>query len=289
MLKKYLSKFTIEILPSVFATVVGAYIVNYYIIPKAREDRPPAAAAALSNPKTPDIGAAKASDAKSSEAKPADAAAETADAPEAASTPARKPADKPVEKAASETKPDKAEASKNAEKNAESRRHTPVREKAAAKTDKAEPPAAAPAPTPVLATVGTAPATDERRDANDLARAAIERLNRSEPKTTQDASRLLERTASAQPAVAPQQPVQQAQPMQQLPPPIVVANPTLENVTPTAEQSRRLRPPGDVPVPLRGDMQANAGERNGRTNVVEDVLSGAKSMFDKVIPRPFER
>ena len=31
MLLKYLSKFVMEILPSVVATIIGAYIVNHYI------------------------------------------------------------------------------------------------------------------------------------------------------------------------------------------------------------------------------------------------------------------
>jgi hypothetical protein len=276
MLKKYLSKFTVDILPSVFATVVGAYIVNYYIIPKAREDRPPAAAAAMSA-KPPESGQAKSPDAK-----PAETSADVVDAPEPAPTPAKKP----VEKASTE-KSDKAEAAKAAaEKAAESRRHA-ARDKAVAK---AEPVAVAPAPTPVLATVGTAPAGD----ANDLARAAIERLSRGEkveaPRAP-EASRVPERTASAQPQSAPVV-LQPAQPMQQLPPPITLSNPNVENFGPSAEraeQSRGPRPPGNVPVPMRGDMQANADDRSGRTNVVEDVLSGAKSMFDRVIPRSFER
>ena len=34
MLKKYLTKFTVDILPSVAATVIGAYIVNHYIVSK---------------------------------------------------------------------------------------------------------------------------------------------------------------------------------------------------------------------------------------------------------------
>lgn len=266
MLKKYLSKFTVDILPSVFATVVGAYIVNYYIIPKAREDRPPATAAAVSA-KPPEASPVK------PDAKPESAA--EPDAPEVAPAPTKKP----VEKASTE-KSDKA---------AESRRHAPSREKAVAK---AEPAAVAPAPTPVVATTGNAPAND----ANDLARAAIERLSRgekAEAPRVPDSARTPERTASAQPQPVPivVPPVQQAQPMQQLPPPIVVSNPSNENL-PSAErseQSRGPRPPGSVPVPIRGDMQANADERGGRTNVVEDVLSGAKSMFDKVIPRSFER
>lgn len=272
MLKKYLSKFTIDILPSVFATVVGAYIVNYYIIPKAREDRPPAPAAAQSAP-APEKAAAK----------PADAAA--VDASEPAPNLAKKAVDKPVEKAATD-KPDTART--ETAKAAESRRHAPAREKAVAKVEpsKAEPVAVAPAPTPVVATVGTAPSGD----ANDLARAAIERLSRGEKAEAvraPEAPRIPERTAAVQPQAAPQPPAQQVQPMQQLPPPIVVSNPSVEDPAPVA-QSRGPRPPGDVPVPMR-EMQANADERSGRTNVVEDVLSGAKSMFDKVIPRPFDR
>src|SRR5947199_9235658 len=43
MLKKYISKFTIDILPSVLATIIGAYIVNHYIATKP--DAPAAAVA----------------------------------------------------------------------------------------------------------------------------------------------------------------------------------------------------------------------------------------------------
>ena len=43
MLKKYISKFTIDILPSVLATIIGAYIVNHYIVAKPA-DAPTAAA-----------------------------------------------------------------------------------------------------------------------------------------------------------------------------------------------------------------------------------------------------
>ena len=277
MLKKYLSKFTVDILPSVFATVVGAYIVNYYIIPKAREDRPPAAAAAMS------AKPIESGQAKPFEAKPAETAVEMMD------TPVSAPTKKPVDKATAE-KSDKADAAKGVEKAAESRRHTPARENAVAK---AEPAAVAAVPTPVLATVGSVPPGD----ANDLARAAIERLSRGEKAEAPrppEAARAPERTASAQPQSAPvilQPTVQQAQPMQQLPPPIVVSNPNPENsqLGDRAESSRGPRPPGSVPVPMRGDMQATAEDRGGRTNVVEDVLSGAKSMFDRVIPRSFER
>ena len=268
MLKKYLSKFTIDILPSIMATVVGAYIVNVYIIPKTREERPPAPAA--QSVPAPDKAAAK----------PAEAAT---------AVDALEPAKKPVEKAAADktdaAKPETAKT--DAVKSAESRRHVPAREKAVAKAEpaKSELPAAAPVPTPAVATVGIAPAGD----ANDLARAAIERLSRGDKA---EAPRMPERTAAVQPPAPASQlpalpPVQQVQPMQQLPPPIVVSTPSVENPQPMerAEQPRRPRPPGEIPVPLATEANADTG----RTNVVEDVLSGARSMFDKVIPGPFAR
>ena len=37
---KYLTKFAMDILPSVAATIIGAYIVNHYIVDQARRGRP---------------------------------------------------------------------------------------------------------------------------------------------------------------------------------------------------------------------------------------------------------
>src|SRR4051794_25945571 len=51
MLKKYISKFTIDILPSVLATIIGAYIVNHYIVSKP--DAPAAAVASQANQADP--------------------------------------------------------------------------------------------------------------------------------------------------------------------------------------------------------------------------------------------
>ncbi|MEZ0219435.1 MAG: hypothetical protein ACAH22_03985 [Tardiphaga sp.] len=278
MLHKYLSKFTIDILPSILATIVGAYIVNHYIIPKASPDRPAAAVASTSAEPKPDTKAAT--------AKPAENSADLANLPESAPA---KAGDKPVVEKASIEKPEAATTP-------EPRRHQPaLREKAAVK------PAPAPAaPAPVLATVGTAPAAnasaDERRDANDLARAAIERLNRSEPRP-QEAARAPE-TPRAPEAPRVQEAARTVSPpsMQQLPPPIVVATPSVEKLDPMPSQAerpevRRIRPPGDIPTPQPMDMQADAAgtPRSERTNVAEDVLSAAKSVFNSVIPRPFER
>ena len=41
---KYVSKFAMDILPSVVATIIGAYIVNHYIVTKPGADAPVAAA-----------------------------------------------------------------------------------------------------------------------------------------------------------------------------------------------------------------------------------------------------
>ena len=40
----YLKKFALDILPSVAATIIGAYIVNHYIVTKPGADAPVAAA-----------------------------------------------------------------------------------------------------------------------------------------------------------------------------------------------------------------------------------------------------
>ncbi len=53
-------------------------------------------------------------------------------------------------------------------------------------------------------------------------------------------------------------------------------------------EARRIRPPGDIPTPQPMDLQADAAgtPRSERTNVAEDVLSAAKSVFNSVIPAP---
>ena len=48
---KYVSKFALDILPSVVATIIGAYIVNHYIATKPGADAPLAAAASTADPK----------------------------------------------------------------------------------------------------------------------------------------------------------------------------------------------------------------------------------------------
>src|SRR5260370_3331352 len=50
MLKKYISKFAMDIFPSVAATIIGAYIVNHYIATKPAANAP---AAAVSSARPP--------------------------------------------------------------------------------------------------------------------------------------------------------------------------------------------------------------------------------------------
>src|SRR5260370_38914719 len=64
---KIVSKFTMDILPSVIATILGAYIVNHYIV--AKPDAPAAAAVSPADPKAETRAEAKATEAKAAEAK----------------------------------------------------------------------------------------------------------------------------------------------------------------------------------------------------------------------------
>ena len=295
---KYVSKFALDILPSVVATIIGAYIVNHYINAKPAE-APVAAAVSTTDPKAvakvapvrakaeakTDIKTDIKADPKASEA-PSDVASlpeagvkargisERAllekSAAEMPITPVEKPADKPVDTASIpvDTR----------------RRPVAPREKTAVRVvlpSPVQPAADAPAVVapnpapPVQATV----APEEHRDANDLARAAIERLRGSSDGSPrpQEASRIPDAPRAA-PAVRP------------LPPPITVSTPSSETSAAPArvDDPRRPTPPADIPYsPPPLDLRADATEpmpREHRT-VAEDVLSAAKSVFRAVIPR----
>lgn len=283
---KYVSKFVLDILPSVVATIVGAYIVNHYIVPKSDAGKPAAAVAS-----TPDPAAAN----KAASAKPSETSSDLANVPVAVA-PKAKGGDKPVvEKATVE----KSEKSDTASAPAESRRHQPAaRDKAVAKATPAAAVVAPPVATVSVAPVESAPTAEERRDANDLARAAIERLRGV--KEAQPAAQEVVRAPEAprvQEAVRSETPAS----MPQLPPPIMVSTPSVETFgappsrPPYAQERiadpRRPRPPGEIPSPPPLDLQADAtgSTRQDRTSVAEDVLSAAKSVFHSVIPRQFER
>lgn len=316
---KYLSKFTLDILPSVVATIIGAYIVNHYIVAKPTADAPAAVssaapkAAAKVDPKVDSRSAGK------SVVRAPDTSSDPVNIPEpgvrakgisekavfdrsAAEQPQEKTTDKPAEKSADRP-------AETASIPADTRRHQPTpRERVVART--AAPPAqlaapaAVPAAVPSAAPVEAAVAPDDRRDANDLARAAIERLRTSEgTPRAQEAVRLPEtpRTPDTPRVVA-------AEPVRPLPPPIMVSTPANEAVNPQAGSSgasapyvatariddpRRPTPPADIPSAPSGsssrplDLRAEAVDPSARerTTVAEDMLSAAKSVFHAVLPK----
>jgi hypothetical protein len=303
---KYVSKFALDILPSVVATIIGAYIVNHYIVTRPGPYAPVAAAVSTVEPKAEARTAAKAAP----EAAKAEISTDVANIPEpgvrakgisekailersAVEKPAEKSADKPAETASIPV---------------DTKRHPAApREKAVAKAVPAPVQAPAPAVVPVVVAPVAAPnpapaveaaiAPEEHRDANDLARAAIERLrandraNDSVPRAQEtaripdapripDASRLPDppRIVSA-PAVRP------------LPPPIMVSTPASEAFDATTgsvrvDDPRRPTPPADIPASRPLDLHAEAVDPapRPRTNVAEDMLLAAKSMIHAVLP-----
>jgi hypothetical protein len=316
---KYLSKFTLDVLPSLLATVIGAYIVNHYIANKP--DAPVAAVVSTAEPKAEAKAPEAAKAEAKTDAKTPETSADVANIPEPgvrakgisekavldrATATMEKSADKPAETAS--ISPD-------------TRRHqAAAREKTVAKTVPAPQPSA-PAVVPVASTpsvaaapnpappVEAATAVEERRDANDLARAAIERLRGltdtsphvQEAAHAPDAARVPEapHVVYAAPVEAPR--VASAPAVRPLPPPIMVSTPAREAFDPAAGSSqgkpydaernddpRRPTPPADIPASQPLDLRAEATEppppREHR-NVAEDMLSAAKSVFHAVLPK----
>jgi len=314
MLKKYVSKFTMDILPSVAATIIGAYIVNHYIANKPAVQAPMAAVAPAAESKKAD---------PRNDAKASAPSADLANIPEPGikakgisekammeKTAAEKPT--AVEKPAVAEKPADRSADKPAETASipvETRRRPslPLREKAAAK---AVPAPVAPAVVPVIAApvvaapntappVEAAVAPEDHRDANDLARAAIERLR----STGEGSPRPQEAARNPDPPRIPEPPRVAAAPsVRPLPPPIMVSTPGAETFDPAGtsqmrppyaaapqfDDPHRPTPPADIPEASRPlDLRAEAMEppRREHTSVAEDVLSAAKSVFHAVLPK----
>jgi hypothetical protein len=328
MLKKYLTKFTIDILPSVAATVIGAYIVNHYIVTKPGADAPVVAAVSAAGPKA----AAKTTEAKTTEAKTTEAKTTEAKTTEAKTTEAKTTetgnlpgagvkakgisekaifektaAERPtvVEKveAKADVKADvKADAkpantpAETASIPAEPRPTRPApREKIRVVLPSPVQPAtsAAPPSAPVVApAIETASVPDDRRDANDLARAAIERLrvnNDGSPRAP-EVARTPESPRIETPRVAT------APSLRPLPPPITVSTPPgaesadqgrAPNAANASADPRRPTPPAEIPVSRPLDLRADVAEPSvrERTSVAEDVLSAAKSVFHAVLPK----
>jgi hypothetical protein len=311
----YLKKFTMDILPSVAATIIGAYIVNHYIV--ARPAAPPAAAEATVDPKAATADTKPAAEASSLPEAGVKAKGmsertllERATAEKAAVV--EKPQDKSQDKSAdaksADAKPAEAP-SETASLPVDSRRHqaaprekntvrvvlpSPVQAAVPAVTNPspAAPAVAAPAPT-----VEAAVAPEERRDANDLARAAIERLRGGDnPQRSQEAAHAPE---AARIPEAPR--VVMAPAVRPLPPPVMVSAPPSEAIDQGISQPkppyatdariddpRRPVPPADIPIsrpPLDLHAEASVPAAKEHTTVADDMLSAAKSVFHAVLPK----
>ncbi len=292
---KYVSKFFLEIFPSVIATVVGAYIVNHYIIPRTGSDAPKAAYS-KADPKAASKAAPKAT--------PVDDQGAVDITPKSEST-AQDVKGKPVDKAGAEKPAEAAKAT------VDLKRSLP-REKVTAKSATAvpqAPPAQAPA---AQAQPEAASPFEERRDANELARAAIERLRATaEPakaETPRAATEAHVPDARDQDARAQEQArssvtagLSSAQPraasVQPLPPPVSItsgmgpgragdmpASPSLALPPARSADADRLVPPADVPSPRPLDAEA-AAPSTQKTSVADDVLSAARSVINAVVPQ----
>ena len=250
---KFVSKFVLEILPSIAATVIGAYIVNHYIIAKPAT-QPAAAVASTAVPATADadIDVSGQHNVKQAADKPAVAAVASSD---------KQAADKPAQ-----------------------------HEHAAARI------------IPVVSTPAESRrVAEEPREANELARAAIERLRASNaPVRPAEASarghELQRASVVAIPSVQP------------LPPAINIMTPAVEEPRPAdgrqsmmqpriaadaaASDPDRLIPPADIPFgsrPFGGSENrlenSSLASAVPPTTVADDMFAAARSVFHAVLPR----
>ena len=265
---------------------------------------------------------AKSSESKSPEAKSSEAKSSEAKAAEAKSDakPDAKSAEAPADAANASADPRRHQ---NAAREKEKIRvvlPSPVQPAASSAAPVVATAPAAPVETAVApATVAPAAAPEERRDANDLARAAIERLransgegaarvhetarapdvSKEAPKTeaakTEAAKTEAAKTDAAKMATAPV--------LRPLPPPIMVSAPPAGDpsgqqgssqprpphaANSEANDPNRPTPPADIPLSRPLDLHAEAGEpsvRERASAAAEDALSTAKSLFHSVLPK----
>jgi hypothetical protein len=288
---KHVTKLAMEIVPSVVATILGAYIVNHYI--NAKPETPAAAvAAANAAADSSKLNAGKIDGVKA-DAKPAETSAEISNIPSAGikakgivekSLSDKAAAEKPAEAKSPESKSSEGRSSESKSSEGKSTETASLpAEKARAVTPK---PAVRPAETPA--------AQEERRDAADLARAAIERLRASEGTRSPE----LGRATGDQPRIVTSAP--QLSSVRPLPPAIAVSTPSVEGApyagnppyTGSVQVDGRLTPPGEIPTPpgarpldLRADGGGDPSIKDQVSNVAQDVVSAAKSVFHSVLPK----
>lgn len=286
----YLKKFVMDILPSVAATIIGAYIVNHYIV--AKPETPAAVAAAKQADKQTQkptvVGSLPEAGVK------AKGMSERTLIERAASEKATV-TEKPAEKSA-DVKPEAPAATASIPVDPH---HHPAAPKAVAKLTPTGPSPAAPTTPAPAADAAVTP--EEGHDANDLARAAIERLRRERP---QEAARSQETPRPTDLARLPDASRTATPPsIRPLPPPIMVSSPAGENADQSSQprapyaanaqddqDPNRLTPPADIPVPVIQaplDLRADAtpaAPKDGRM-FATDMFSGVKSIFHAVLPK----
>ena len=254
----YLSKFVLQMLPTISATVIGAYIVTTWINPRT----PPDAAKVTAQ-------AAKAS--QTAKASQADKASQTSE-PEVLAVPAEV-------RSTDATEPAKPVKAANGPDNI---RIIPIVKERSAAADAA---VSAPAP---MASVETASAVDEKKDANELARAAIQRLRGGT-----DTARAVEEPAKPAPspvrvqqarATPEPQPLPAATAVPPLPPAVSISTPKYPQGD-VVEQvaSDRLTPPAEIPG--RSPLSLHASHRVAENpSLADDFLSATKSFFRAITP-----
>ena len=283
----WLKKLVLDILPSVAATIIGAYIVNHYIIPKSEAGTPqPSIASVISSllgSKPADASTDRASVDKASLDKASlDKGSLDKGAVEKASFEkgvAEKTAiEKTVEKAASDkAASDKAASDKAASDKAASaertaaidkspdaatesavdtRKHHPAQKSAAKPVAAATPSAVTPAPA----------AVQEERKASDLARAALERLRGSNAESTKEAAKVDAVKTPDAPRVQPVSSVASVPPMQPLPPAINVARPS-----PDVFEQGNAAPVVRQPYPQSGSRESVAQNESRRFAPPADI------------------
>jgi hypothetical protein len=340
----YLKKFTVDIFPSVAATVIGAYIVNHYIVSRPGTDAPAAAVStadskgkakattdanpegtvAVSNLPAAGVKARGISEKAVMEKNAAEqrpAAAEKAQEKATAKAEAAKAETAKAETAKADVKADTKHDAKSTEAPAPREKEkirvvlpSPIQPAASAQAPAASthvPVAAAPNPVaPVEAAAAPAPVQEERRDANDLARAAIERLrlNGEGSPRAPEVARIPDAPRETPRAEAPKVEAPRAESprvavapgLRPLPPPVMISAPPTTGepygqaapqrppYAANVEDPRRPTPPAEIPLSRPLDLRAEAAEPSVRQRTeaaAEEVLSTAKSLFHAVLPK----
>lgn len=247
----YLSKFVLQMLPTISATVIGAYIVATWINPKTPPEPPKVAASSQEQQPTKPTAA--------HEAVPA------------AVQPAQEEAAEPTSEAA----------------------------KAAGETDKVriipiskQPVQTTEAPAPASTAAADAnTAAEERKNVNELARAAIQRL-RGNPETarTDEAAKPVAAAIRAPQGRVVSEPAQPAATIAPpLPPAVSIASPRFAPEQGTdqdpAVYPERMSPPGEIPT-ARDPLSLQASHRVAENpSFADDFVSATKSFFRAITPQ----